>query len=129
MELLSRTRNLARWPSGQQWVDKVAPSTDVILQEVPAPAGLRVPAGFCGFPGGLQPLRDRGHCHSLTIVADKLLPWVRDEWFVLGDRLMDCVSELVLQLPDRAPLHLVDVQASARPVAFAETPYAPWRRQ
>ena len=129
MELLCRTRNLARWPSGQDWVDQVASSSDVIfLQEVPAPAGLRVPPGFQGFPATLEPLRDRGHCRSLTLIADGLVPLVHDAGFVRAGLLDEYVSELVLQPPGRAPLHLVNVHASPRPVAFDEAPYASWRR-
>lgn len=123
------TRNLARWPSGQRWVDRVAASCDILfLQEVPAPTGLLVPPGFSGFPGVLQPLRDRGHCRSLTLIADALVPYVRDEGFVLPELLSDYVSECVLQLPGASPIHLVNVHASPRPVAFAEAPYAAWRR-
>lgn len=129
VELRCRTRNLARWASGQQWVDEVAGSSDIIfLQEVPAPAGLRVPDGFAGFPGSLQPLRDRGHCRSLTLVADHLVPHVRDEGFVLPELLMDYVSESVLQLPGTDPIHLLNVHASPRPVTFDATPYEAWRR-
>jgi hypothetical protein len=110
-------------------VDAVAGSSDIIfLQEVPAPAGLRIPDGFAGFPGSLQPLRDRGHCRSLTLVADHLVPHVRDEGFVLPELFMDYVGESVLRLPGTQPVHLLNVHASPRPVTFDETPYEAWRR-
>ncbi len=129
VELRCRTRNLARWTSGQRWVDRVAPSCDILfLQEVPSPAGLLVPPGFSGFPGGLQPLRDRGHCRSLTLIADHLVPHVRDEGFVLPELLMDYVSESVLQVMGKPSIHLLNVHASPRPVSFDETPYEAWRR-
>lgn len=53
MDLACVTRNLARWTSGQQWVDQVAAGGGpdlMFVQETPAPGGLRTPAGYTAFP-------------------------------------------------------------------------------
>jgi len=130
MDLACVTRNLARWTSGQQWVDEAAAGGRpdlMFVQETPAPSGLRTPAGYTAFPDDPSQLRSRGHCRSLTLVAEGLATHVQSASYVLPETLGDYVSETVLTLPGTAPLHLFNVHASPRPVdepaAFLE-----WKR-
>jgi len=130
MDLTCVTRNLGRWTSGQQWVDELAAGgrADLILiQETPAPGGLRTPTGYTAFPDDPSQLRNRGHCRSLILVAEGLAGHVRLASYVLPATLGDYVSEMVLTLPGTAPLHLFNVHASPKavdePAAFLE-----WKR-
>ncbi len=130
MDLRCVTRNLARWASGQQWVDEVAAGglADLILvQEAPAPSGLRTPAGYTTFPDDPSQLRDRGHCRSLTLVAERLVGQVDSASYVLPEVLADYVSELVVTLPGAEPLHVFNVHASPRPVDDPEV-FLTWKR-
>jgi hypothetical protein len=81
-----------------------------------------------GRPGRFVNGPDGGHCRCLTLVAEKHVAFVSDEGFILPDRLGDYVSELVLKMPQRPPLHLINVHACPRPVTFDETPCEQWRR-
>jgi hypothetical protein len=131
MDMKCVTRNLGRWPASQQWVDAnaAAKSWDILfLQEIPAPSGIRVPAGYHAFPRDLQPQRDRGHCRSVILVAEAVLPYVQSSRFVLPEVLDDYVAEVVVCGDGRAPLTLVCVHASPKALLSDEAPHTAWRR-
>lgn len=130
MDLMCVTRNLGRWTSGQQWVDELAGAGRpdlMFLQETPAPGGLRAPSGYAAFPVDASELRNRGHCRSVTLVADALVAHVGPVSYVLPDILGDYVSEMVVMLPGKAPLHLFNVHASPRPVEDSSG-FLNWKR-
>lgn len=129
MDLTCVTRNLGRWTSGQDWVNAMAASgVDVLcVQETPAPSGLRAPAGYTPLPHDPSQLRDRGHCRSLTLVADRLASYVDTASYVLPETLGDYVCEVVLTLPGTTPLHLINVHASPRPIDAPDA-FTAWKR-
>lgn len=88
-----------------------------------------VPKGYSALPEDLLPLRNQGHCRTVTLIADKHTEAVESASFLLPELLGDYVAQVRLAPPGCEPVTLVNVHASPKPVMFDEAPFGAWRRR